>query len=685
MLKSTVDVTGCMRLGTLNVRGGSNDALLREVMAGGNTDVLCVTETYGSMDSIHHLSSNDLHVAGPRVRGQQARHCGGVRLISSSSLNMRYRAHYKTQDAQVLVATIQGGLVAIAAYFAPLHGKATIQSTLDWVKPWMRSDAILFGDLNARHRIWDSECNAFGRTLNSWAEQHGATIYAPSSITCLTALGASAVDLFVSRSPRLDNVEVIPGMWDFATDHRLVVAQVCPNNENTACNIPLRIFKDKAHLQRAVESYKKWLPLVTRSAPSADTPSQLEKAVSALQTAILRPWLQFCKEAPRRFNKGWSRDLDRMANERTRLLRRAAKGDAIAKLAAREIDKIIKRKQRARARAIERIATIEADRHLDTYQEGDLDRVVRATLTSQERARRPSPSAYLAYLRRVFRDDPSIECDTFTLDTNFESTVEQSIMAMARGRSAGPDGIPAILLQITPSLASESLCAIWRAVGRLQYVPSALTIGRVTPVYKKGDHKHPENYRPICVLNVIRRAVTSAIDHRIRWAVTLHQRQWGFRKNVSTEHAIAHLDARRREGANHIVVLDMKGAYDRTPRHKILAIVRRRLTPDLAGMVSATLGQAKFLSMATRQTATQSRPAYHKATHLAPRCSISLWMSFLLKWIDRSALQQRPRAATPMISQSLVNLEKNCSSTSTWQTHGHQRTTSHGALKNAQN
>lgn len=200
-----------MRLGTLNIRGTRNDPLFIEAIATAGLDVLCMTETHGQDDSIHHTTSRDLYISGPRARGFKSRHNGGVRLLAAPHSKLRYRAHLRTDNAQVIVASLPSGLIVIGAYVAPLRGKGSMEAVLSWVKPWLRGEAVLLGDLNSRNRIWDTDTNAYGSTLLTWTAKNRAQVYAPRAVTCLTALGSSTVDLMVARSPRLDGVMIVGG------------------------------------------------------------------------------------------------------------------------------------------------------------------------------------------------------------------------------------------------------------------------------------------------------------------------------------------------------------------------------------------------------------------------------------------------------------------------------------------
>lgn len=167
--------------------------------------------------------------------------------------------------------------------------------------------------------------------------------------------------------------------------------------------------------------------------------------------------------------------------------------------------------------------------------------------------------------------------------------MERSVRALAPGRAAGPDGIPPRILHLTPDLVARCLIALWEGVGRLGELPPTFSAGRITPVNKKGDALQPCNYRPITVLNVCRRVVSAALDDCIRSKLVLHKRQWGFRKRTGTVHAISHLEMKRRRGRNHTALLDLRSAYDLTPRSRVRDICRLRLPPDLAAMVETIL------------------------------------------------------------------------------------------------
>lgn len=109
-------------------------------------------------------------------------------------------------------------------------------------------------------------------------------------------------------------------------------------------------------------------------------------------------------------------------------------------------------------------------------------------------------------------------------------------------------------------------------------MPSSWKIARVIPVYKTGDEKNPENYRPISILPIISKIaekwVATQLTEHLNIGESLHPMQFGFRKHHSTETATCYflenvkfmLDQGGFVGA---VFLDLKRAFD-TINHDVL-------------------------------------------------------------------------------------------------------------------
>ena len=75
------------------------------------------------------------------------------------------------------------------------------------------------------------------------------------------------------------------------------------------------------------------------------------------------------------------------------------------------------------------------------------------------------------------------------------------------------------------------------------YFPQELKTGCITPIYKNGDKNALKNYRPVCSLSSLSKIIEKLVYNRMLKFIDKHKllssQQFGFRKNMGTETALA--------------------------------------------------------------------------------------------------------------------------------------------------
>ena len=110
------------------------------------------------------------------------------------------------------------------------------------------------------------------------------------------------------------------------------------------------------------------------------------------------------------------------------------------------------------------------------------------------------------------------------------------------------------------------------------FYPSEFKIGKITPVFKKGNVELLENYRPVSTLPIFGKVFEKIIFSRLYSFFTargiLHDKQFGFRKGHSTSHALhnsVEIIKSATDNNKHVlgIFIDLSKAFD-TLDHRIL-------------------------------------------------------------------------------------------------------------------
>ena len=170
---------------------------------------------------------------------------------------------------------------------------------------------------------------------------------------------------------------------------------------------------------------------------------------------------------------------------------------------------------------------------------------------------------------------PAPNPNKITLQDCTTEEISQIITELENGKSSD---IPVKIIKKSNKVISPILARHFNYLMQTGKFPNELKIGKITPVYKKDDAELLKNYRPISTLPIFGKIFEKIIYTRLYdFCVSqniLHEKQFGFRKNHSTSHAINYSINHIHEAIKnkeHVlgIFIDLSKAFD-TIDHKIL-------------------------------------------------------------------------------------------------------------------
>ena len=178
------------------------------------------------------------------------------------------------------------------------------------------------------------------------------------------------------------------------------------------------------------------------------------------------------------------------------------------------------------------------------------------------------PSFYKYFNKRVSNSIFLAPCDS--------EEIEKTIKTF-QGDKASDLSI-SVLKKCSP-IISHHLAGFLNSFMESGTFPSILKIGKVTPVFKKGDPELFDNYRPISILPIFGKVFEKIINCRLysffTFQMVMYDKQFGFRANHSTAHAvnysINHI-LQNLEDKNYVIgiFIDLSKAFDTIDHQKLL-------------------------------------------------------------------------------------------------------------------
>ena len=160
----------------------------------------------------------------------------------------------------------------------------------------------------------------------------------------------------------------------------------------------------------------------------------------------------------------------------------------------------------------------------------------------------------------------------------FDCTTDEVSKIISELETGKSSDIPIKLIKRASPVISSVLATHFNHLMETGKFPNELKTGKITPIYKKDDEELLENYRPVSTLPIFGKIFEKIIYKRLYSFFTsqnlIHDKQFGFRQNHSTSHAInysVHKVTQALKQGEHVlgIFIDLSKAFD-TIDHEIL-------------------------------------------------------------------------------------------------------------------
>ena len=116
------------------------------------------------------------------------------------------------------------------------------------------------------------------------------------------------------------------------------------------------------------------------------------------------------------------------------------------------------------------------------------------------------------------------------------------IARIPNNKSHGLYSCPTQILKCSSNVISNTLAESLNLSISTGVYPNKLKMAKIIPIFKTDDDTDPSNYRPISLLSNFNRIFEKLIFKRMESFIAQHNMlspsQYGFRKTLSTQHAI---------------------------------------------------------------------------------------------------------------------------------------------------
>ena len=126
-------------------------------------------------------------------------------------------------------------------------------------------------------------------------------------------------------------------------------------------------------------------------------------------------------------------------------------------------------------------------------------------------------------------------------ELNFDE-FEEAFKSLKRNKAAGFDDLSSNIIIDAYDSLKNILFHVFKVSTKQGILRNSLKISKVTPIFKSGAEDNVSNYRPISILYVVSKVLERIMYNRVYNYLDskglLYEKQFGFQRNNSTEHAI---------------------------------------------------------------------------------------------------------------------------------------------------
>ena len=161
--------------------------------------------------------------------------------------------------------------------------------------------------------------------------------------------------------------------------------------------------------------------------------------------------------------------------------------------------------------------------------------------------------------------------------------VKEAIKQTKKGTAPGPDNITIDLLRKAGKTINRKLAVLFNLCLKHSKVPDDWNTAIIMLLYKKGNPKDLNNYRPISLLNCVYKLFTKIITNRITKTLDENQprEQAGFRRSYSTMDHLHSINQLKEKAAEYrlplaVAFIDFKKAFDSVEIPKVMEAISRQ-------------------------------------------------------------------------------------------------------------